>query len=470
MVWLAGILLHAPAACAQEVHPFFDAGSAFSQKIFRAIQERSSGYRKKLSASTAKYTARLKKEEDELWKKLATKDTLLARFISTKDLENNSHYVTVHQQFTSVASTYSGRLDSLATAVRFLQTQASVLKLDNGKLQQTLTSLDAFKSELEHAEHITNLLQQRSTLLQQQVQRLGMHREMRRFSKQLYYYQAQVAQYKKMFESPRNIELKLLQVVSEVPQFRKFFAANAQLARLFTLPDPDGAAMPSLAGMQTRSSISALLIDRFGTDVPVQNLLPSQEHSMVSELKNKWNQYKEGSLGNGTEKQVEGQDFKPNQQKTKSLVERLEWGADVQSQKSSHFFPVSSNMGLLLGYKLNDKSLIGVGAAYKMGWGKGWNNLQISHQGFGFRSFVDWQVKGSFYLRGGYERNYSAVFKNISVLKQHDGWQSSGLLGVSRKFKSGKIKANMQLLWDFLSHRQVPRTQPLVWRIGYSLK
>jgi len=30
-------------------------------------------------------------------------------------------------------------------------------------------------------------------------------------------------------------------------------------------------------------------------------------------------------------------------------------------------------------------------------------------------------------------------------------------------------KTKMQLLWDFMSYDQKPRTQPIVFRIGYNL-
>jgi hypothetical protein len=44
-------------------------------------------------------------------------------------------------------------------------------------------------------------------------------------------------------------------------------------------------------------------------------------------------------------------------------------------------------------------------------------------------------------------------------------------VGLSKKYKlKGKMKGEMKLLWDFLSYQQVPRSQPIVFRIGYSLK
>jgi hypothetical protein len=145
----------------------------------------------------------------------------------------------------------------------------------------------------------------------------------------------------------------------------------------------------------------------------------------------------------------------------------------VQSQKTNAFLPVTSDIGLSLGYKLNDKGLVGVGASYKIGWGKSIRQISITHQGAGLRSFVDYNLRKSFWISGGYEMNYRSAFNDIEQLKNLNAWQQSGLVGISKKltvnakfFKSTKV----QLLWDFLSYQQVPRAQPIVFRIGYNFK
>ena len=49
----------------------------------------------------------------------------------------------------------------------------------------------------------------------------------------------------------------------------------------------------------------------------------------------------------------------------------------------------------------------------------------------------------------------------------------AGLLGISKvvSIKSKLFKkTRVMLLWDMLSYQQVPRTQPVVFRIGYTIK
>jgi hypothetical protein len=180
-------------------------------------------------------------------------------------------------------------------------------------------------------------------------------------------------------------------------------------------------------------------------------------------------------LGGNSGSDMDVPDFKPNNQKTKSFWKRLEYGTNIQSAKSNYFFPTITDFGLSLGYKLNDKSTIGVGASYKMGWGKDIRNISISTEGIGLRSFLDMRIKGSFYASGGFEYNYQpgvppATTNGGTVIKADD-WYQSGLVGVSKVISiKGKFfkKTRMQLLWDFLSYQQVPRTQPVKYKIGYN--
>jgi hypothetical protein len=50
-------------------------------------------------------------------------------------------------------------------------------------------------------------------------------------------------------------------------------------------------------------------------------------------------------------------------------------------------------------------------------------------------------------------------------------WQQSGLIGLSKiisvKTKFFK-KTRLQLLWDFLSYEQVPKAQPIKFRVVYN--
>jgi hypothetical protein len=77
-------------------------------------------------------------------------------------------------------------------------------------------------------------------------------------------------------------------------------------------------------------------------------------------------------------------------------------------------------------------------------------------------------MKGNIWISGGYEYNYQHEFEKLDQLKDVNAWQKSGLIGLTKKYKVGKKNGNLQLLCDFLSYSQVPKTTPLKFRIGYS--
>jgi hypothetical protein len=105
-----------------------------------------------------------------------------------------------------------------------------------------------------------------------------------------------------------------------------------------------------------------------------------------------------------------------------------------------------------------------------MGWGSDIRHIAITGQGVGLRSFVQIAIKGGLSATDGFEYNYTTPFTSYQQLKQLQYWTRSGLVGLSKtvSMKSRVFKkTQLQLLWDFLSYQQVPRTQPFIFRIGY---
>jgi hypothetical protein len=163
--------------------------------------------------------------------------------------------------------------------------------------------------------------------------------------------------------------------------------------------------------------------------------------------------------------------FKPNDQKTKTFWKRLEYDANFQTTRNNYMFPTVTDLGLSLGYKLGHSNVVGVGMSYKLGWGNGIRHIALNSQGVGLRSYLQMKLKGSFSATGGFEYNYTTPFTSYQQLKQLQYWTKSGLVGVTKTIsvKSRVFKrTSVSLLWDFLSYKAVPKTQPILFRLGYS--
>ena len=250
------------------------------------------------------------------------------------------------------------------------------------------------------------------------------------------------------------------------------------LAQLFGSPS-GGANMASLAGLQTRASVNTLIQDRLAAGGPSareafsQNM--QQAQAELSQLKDKV--LKAG----GSSSEANIPNFKPNEQKSKTFLQRLEYGSNFQFAKNNSLVPTTADIALSVGYKLNNKSVIGIGASYKMGLGS-IEHISITHQGIGIRSFIDWKApfgspkggKGSgFFISGGFEMNYNTQFKNLNQLQNYTEWQQAGLVGLTKKInvKTKFFKGtSVQLLYDMLYRQHNPVSQPVLFRMGYSFK
>jgi hypothetical protein len=445
-------------------------------KLFAKIQKKSKDVEDGLTKQTEKYLQQLARREQRLKKKLEKTDSVKA-----KELFGNSEkeYAALQQKlYTATAkagklgSFYNGHLDSLQGAFKFLDQGKFLSQAAGSKAQidAVLSNYQGLQNKLDETAEIKKYLEEGKQYLKQQLQGQGLDKEFNKYRQEMYYYRAQLEEYKNALNSPEKLESKLLELANKIPAFSEFFRKNSILTALFPPQDMNLAAgAQAMQGLQTRAGIEQLLQAQLGAAGPnaltgiQQNLSAAQ--SEITQLKEKIS--KLGTSGGD----IDMPDFKPRSLKTKSFFERLEYGTNIQTQKSNAYFPTTTDLALHLAYRLSGKSNRGIGASYKMGWGQDIQHVAITAQGFGIRSFGDIKIKSSFYASGGFEYNYQQPFNALQQLYVYDNWQKSGLIGIS-KILSLKTKVfrqtKFQLLWDFLSYQQIPRTQAIKFRVGYS--
>ena len=440
-------------------------------------------YADKVSAKAEELNQKLDKKSQQALRQLQKQEAKMKRKLMKIDsLAANNVFANADKQYKDLAlrlngnktSQYIPKLDTLITSLKFLQENPQLLsqaKEVKEKMKDALAKVNGLKDQFQKAEKIKKFLKERKQFLKEQLSKFGFAKELKKINKEVYYYAQQVNEYKEILKDSKKTERKAIELLSKTKLFKDFMRKNSQLASLFRIPGNanDPSSQTSLAGLQTRAQVNGLIQQQLAAGGPgaqqqfQQNLQAAQ--SQLQQLKSKI--LKAGG-GNSND---EVPDFKPNGQKTKGFLQCLEYGTNVQTQKASSFFPVTTDLGLSVGYKLNDKSVIGIGASYKMGWGRGWNHMRITSEGMGLRSFIDWKIKGNFFLTGGYEQNYRNAFYSIDQLQDYSAWQCSGLIGVSKiiavKTKFFK-KTKLQLLFDLLSQQQVPKTQQVLFRIGYN--
>ena len=447
-------------------------------KYLNAVENKIDKYSTRITGKTEKTLAKLSKWENKI------KDILdkVSPETSAKLFGNNqttfSTLLKKVQEGKAIADGYKTKYneyrDKLTTSIKYLEEQKD--KLDKNLINPINTAkkkLADLEQDISNTEAVEAFIKERKKqLVNEAVKYIGKSKYLTKIDKEAYYYVETLRNYKELFSDKKKAEEVALKILNKIPAFKNFVQQNSMLASLFRMPGSGGSTMSpeSLAGLQTRASVQAIIQDRIAAGGPnareqfSQNL--QQGQAELNKLKDKVIQ----AGGNSSEANIPN--FKPNTQKSKTFLQRLELGSNFQFGKTNSLMQTAADIALSVGYKLNDKSVVGIGASYKMGLGS-LQRLSISQQGIGIRSFIDWKLKKQFFVSGGFEMNYNAQFKNITQLKSYNDWQQSGLVGITKKInvRTKFFKGtSVQLLYDMLYRQHNPVSQPVVFRMGYSFK
>lgn len=477
------LLLYSYISCYGQSDSLQKSLDHYTGKLNRDLQKKYTGLEKNITKQTGHYLKKLQQQETILYRKIYKTDSTKAKAML---YESQKTYSKLNSQLQSTQnkwkkmSNYIPGLDSLQTAGKFLAALNKGTKAISPEQLSRFTELSntigTVQDKMQSVSDIQSALVQRQKELQTLAREFKLSTLLKGYDKELYYYHQQINEYKELLHDDQKLEQKALALIRDIPAFKDFMQKNSMLSQLFPAPQNNSSGQ-ALQGLQTRASVGTLIQQRMGMNIGTasnqltadpQQLMQQQlqqAQGQLNQLKDKLNQ-----LGNNTN----GADitmptnFKPNTQKTKSFWKRVEYGANIQSVGTNYFLPATTDIALTAGYKLNDKSVIGIGAAYKLGWGKPVKDIHISSEGIGLRSYLDIKLKGSIWMTGGYEQNYMQAFSKIPQLNDYSKWQQSGLIGMTKKLKTGKKTTNIQVLWDFLSYRQIPKGTPIKFRVGYT--
>jgi hypothetical protein len=448
-------------------------------KYFSQVDSKIDKYSSRLSDKTEKTLTRLSRWEEKIHALLlkASPETAASLFAPGQPtfgslLQKLQHGEAIEQGY---KARYDSYRDTLATGMQYIAAQKAPLvnKVNSAdKVNKHLTALD---QEVANSEATQKFIKERKKqLFDASLKYIGTSKYLSKINKEAYYYTATLKNYKDIFNDPQKTEATAKEILSRIPAFQQFLQNNSALASLFGSPSSEASAV-SLAGLQTRTSVNTLIQGQLAVGGP--NAMQQFQQNM-QEAQSQLNNLKDKVLkAGGVSSDMDIPDFKPNMQKTKTFSQRLEKGFNLQFVKPSSLSSTNTaDIGLSLGYKLNDKSVIGLGISYKLGMGSV-QHIEFTHEGIGLRSYIDWQILapnggtgGAFYVSGGYELNHNESFKKFTQLKNIAAWQPAGLVGLTKTLKiRSKLarETKLQLLYDVLCRSHVPATAPWVFRVGY---
>ena len=442
-------------------------------QYFTKVTGKSRRMEQLVNKRTVKALQRLQRQEQKMQSKLAKTDPVAAKNIFGYAIDSLGNLRSTLQQSSgkynpsALGAHYSGYLDTLQNSLNFLNGVNDLggqTKALQDKVSSSLKSVKNLQAKFQQAEQIKSYIRERRQQLKVQLASYtGFTKDLQKYNKEAYYYGQQLREYKEVLKDKKKVEAKATEFLKKVPAYNDFLQKHSQLAGLFNLSGGGNTAQ-SLEGLQTRNQVEQLIQQRLGGSGPDARAAVSEQMSQArerfSELKKKF-----PDVDNAADKP----DFKPNEMKTKSFLQRLEYGGNVQFARSTQFYPSTSDIAGQVAYRFHKNGSAGLGAAYKLGMGTGFDNIRFSHQGLGLRSFLDWKLKGQFFINGGFEQNYLSHLQGMDQLSNVNNWQGSALVGISKKYKvSSKLKGNIVVLYDFLYNQHLPRTDPIKLRLGYN--
>jgi hypothetical protein len=344
-----------------------------SSRYITTVDTKIEKYSHRLSSKTEKALAKLSRWENKIKGLLQKVNPEAAQRLFGSSQTTFSSLLQKLKEGKSIAEQYKVRYDEyrdkLTTNLNYLQQQKE--KLDNKlvkPVQEATQKATELEQDVQNSEALEQFIKERKKqLIDESLKYIGKSKYLTKINKEAYYYVETLRNYKEIFSDKEKAEETALSILNKIPAFQKFVQQNSMLASLFRMPGSSSTTNPaSLAGLQTRVQMNALIQDRIAAGGPnAQN----QIRANIQQAQDELNKLKDKVLNNGNSSP--DADFPPsgvrglNKQKTKTLKQRLEFGSNLQFAKNNSLVPTTADIGLSLGYKLNDKSVIGLGASYK---------------------------------------------------------------------------------------------------------
>ena len=377
---------------------------------------------------------------------------------------------------------YTPELDTLSMALAYLDTQHDKCKCEkNGNVQEGLVQL---KMEMKRTENIQQYLRERNSFLERALKNdAALKSQLNGLTRTSTYFSQQSADYINLFSDRANIEKSIFGALQKIPAFSSYMGQFGAMPALNPTP-------PAI-GMKESLKLNDLL-----------EMAPEESKNILTEISNASHDVSEKSSALVETTAASGRDQKelmgellaakdsipdkkglprekkekwqPNPLRTKRFVDRVKMNTNMQWDKRSYFLPLSGTVGIATTYQLHQRINIGVGGSFIVALGypillKGeteTTKFHVHSNGMGFRSLVDFQLKGMLFAQCGYERNYREILAGSDLSTQ---WTQSALAGVKLKYpvRNKRSKPTMEIMYDFLHHNNQPA---FVIRAGIELR
>jgi len=444
-----------------------------------------------------KFNKQAEKQQEKLLRKLQKQEKKFARSLKRKDSAAHAKYQQQQPTFASIrqknkpdsatlhgktANKRNGAVDSLKNVSKFVENNKKALEEKahvtgedkgnnapsgayNGKLQEQ-------NAKLNYRKHISELVSNRTKALKEiNASAKGNVKGFKAIDKNVFYSNAKVSTFKQVMEEPSLAEDKAFEFLQGQEGFDQYLRGDNDMAALNGMSSSQLEKM----GYQTKQQLTQNLQKKFGGNLGgLQESMGKQveqfnKHTKkLEDIRNKANKAKQAKQTARNAKssarnlrysaKIDKPTFKVNPMRGKPFSQRIEKQFNWQTNRPTlNGKPAIFQLSAMAGFRHTEKLTYGIGIAPAIGLGSGWNDIHLSFQGIGLRTYTTWELLYGFGLYGGYERMYKqAAFldtKEMSAVttKPHDqqNYNESLLIGLTKKYRiTDKWSGSIQLLCD----------------------
>lgn len=423
-----------------------------------------------------KFNARVKKQQEKVLDRLKRKEGRFAKKLQRNDSAAYATYQKNPLTFDSISR--SGKPDS-----------ASIVKKSKNRVNRSFDTLKGIKSYIEDKAHVTgdgpsatdgydsklisvkgssqhnqdvgSMITQRTNFLKSIKTRDRKTPGLKSIQKQTFYSNEKIKTFKQISDEPSVAEEKALEYLQGKEGFDEYlsYTEGKSMKNLGSLSTDELEKM----GYQTKRKVQANLQKKLGSDLMgLQNKMGGQVKDYqdklqdIKEVKNTAKQAKASVKGlQHTEKPA----FKVNPMRGLPFYKRIAQQYNWQTTRASNDGkPAVFSFSYLAGFKHTAKLSYGLGVATSIGLGSNWNNVRISFEGVGLRSYAAWQWQYGIGAYAGYERMYKqAVFvtkeETTAMLNEthHNkkAYNEAVLIGLTKAYRiNDKMNGSIQVLYD----------------------
>jgi hypothetical protein len=401
--------------------------------------------RRKLAS--AKYLQKFKKREERFLRRLCKKDpqkadALYRSAAQSQQRLNKKLSGQYKNPFEKTSTVYNPYDDSLLNAVGYSGDMASV------------KAAGAYRDELKNEACVKDYMRSEKLSMKKiAVDIPEMRGAFKGVDKGAYYYMQQLHDYDEWFSKTDKWEELGMNALKGNADFSKFMNTNSRLA---SFPKVPSGWQQSAEGLQTTKMVKELQQGDWNNLTDEGKTMAKDKLTdgayQIFKLKTELPQ-----LSNA----ADIPDFKPNPLKTKRLVDRMHYGFDFQFDNRASFIPKGITVSLSGEYDLLPKMAIGLGGGYHAPFKKVKSESKDLPAAVTLRSYIDYQIKSILFFTVDYDRTYPASGKNIE----------SAMAGLKLKYSNNeKLSPSFSLMYDLLFDQHNPKTQMIVYRIGWGIK